>query len=176
MVACSCASGKGSPEEYYFNPLKCPLPKAPSMQMFCLYGTNKPTERSYYYLNLESNKACRPPMHTLSLWQGPVAEDMRMLDGGPGWTVAQLGLLLSLGRNTHCCRLSRSQSGSPRLQSSTRCAGRSIRTLPANTTAARCQLAPTHRLFTFQKPADVAALIHTGPCMPGQKSQGGHGK
>ena len=59
--ACSCASGKGSPDEYYFNPLKCPLPRAPSMQMFCLYGTSIDTERSYYYLNLESNKACTLP-------------------------------------------------------------------------------------------------------------------
>ena len=59
LVARSCASGKGSPEEYYFNPLKCPLPKAPSMEMYCLYGVGIPTERSYYYLNLESNKVLR---------------------------------------------------------------------------------------------------------------------
>ncbi len=59
-LPCSCASGKGSPDEYYFNPLKCPLPRAPSMQMFCLYGTSIDTERSYYYLNLESNKARIP--------------------------------------------------------------------------------------------------------------------
>ena len=58
-MARSCASGKGSPEEYYFNPLKCPLPKAPSMEMYCLYGVGIPTERSYYYLNLESNKVLR---------------------------------------------------------------------------------------------------------------------
>ena len=53
---CSCKAGKGSPEEYYFNPLKCPLPKAPSMEMYCLYGVGIPTERSYYYLNLESEE------------------------------------------------------------------------------------------------------------------------
>ncbi len=55
-AARSCKAAKGSPEEYYFNPLKCPLPKAPSMHMFCLYGVGIPTERSYYYLNLESEK------------------------------------------------------------------------------------------------------------------------
>ncbi|KAK9918842.1 hypothetical protein WJX75_007445 [Coccomyxa subellipsoidea] len=55
----SCKASKGSPEEYYYNPLKCPLPKAPSMQFFCLYGIGLPTERSYYYLNLESDKAMR---------------------------------------------------------------------------------------------------------------------
>lgn len=53
---CSCKAGKGSPDEYYFNPLKCPLPRAPNMEMFCLYGVGIPTERSYYYLNLESEE------------------------------------------------------------------------------------------------------------------------
>lgn len=55
----SCKASKGSPEEYYYNPLKCPLPKAPSMQFFCLYGIGLPTERSYYYLNLESDKVSK---------------------------------------------------------------------------------------------------------------------
>ena len=58
----SCKAGKGSPDEYYFNPLKCPLPKAPKMEMFCLYGVGIPTERSYYYLNLESEEV----MHSTS--------------------------------------------------------------------------------------------------------------
>ncbi|KAK0530863.1 phospholipid:diacylglycerol acyltransferase [Tilletia horrida] len=31
------------------NPLEAPLPNAPSMKIFCLYGTGKPTERSYWY-------------------------------------------------------------------------------------------------------------------------------
>jgi len=53
---CSCKGGKGSPDEYYYNPLKCPLPKAPSMELYCLYGVGIPTERSYYYLNLESEE------------------------------------------------------------------------------------------------------------------------
>lgn len=56
LCACSCKTGKGKPDEYYFNPLKCPLPKAPSMEMYCLYGVGIPTERSYYYLNLESEE------------------------------------------------------------------------------------------------------------------------
>ena len=59
----SCKAGKGSPDEYYFNPLKCPLPKAPKMEMFCLYGVGIPTERSYYYLNLESEEV----MHSTSI-------------------------------------------------------------------------------------------------------------
>ncbi|KAK0551283.1 phospholipid:diacylglycerol acyltransferase [Tilletia horrida] len=31
------------------NPLEAPLPNAPSMKIFCMYGTGKPTERSYWY-------------------------------------------------------------------------------------------------------------------------------
>ncbi len=57
---CSCKAGKGKADEYYFNPLKCPLPKAPKMEMFCLYGVGIPTERSYYYLNLESEEVMNP--------------------------------------------------------------------------------------------------------------------
>ncbi|KAI8868810.1 LACT-domain-containing protein [Ramicandelaber brevisporus] len=31
------------------NPLLAPLPHAPSMKMYCLYGVGKPTERGYYF-------------------------------------------------------------------------------------------------------------------------------
>ena len=67
-VDCSCKAAKGSPEEYYYNPLKCPLPKAPSMQFFCLYGIGMPTERSYYYLNLESDKVSGGLHGIYSVW------------------------------------------------------------------------------------------------------------
>ena len=32
------------------DPLRCPLPNAPSMRLFCIYGTGKPTERAYNYV------------------------------------------------------------------------------------------------------------------------------
>ena len=57
---CSCHC-HGDPEDYYFNPLKCPLPKAPSLQMFCMYGVGMPTERAYHYLNLQSPKVGSGP-------------------------------------------------------------------------------------------------------------------
>ncbi|SPO20898.1 probable LRO1 - a lecithin cholesterol acyltransferase-like gene, mediates diacylglycerol esterification [Ustilago trichophora] len=31
------------------NPLEAPLPNAPSMKLYCIYGVGKPTERSYWY-------------------------------------------------------------------------------------------------------------------------------
>ena len=32
------------------DPLRCPLPLAPSMRLYCIYGTGKPTERAYSYV------------------------------------------------------------------------------------------------------------------------------
>jgi phospholipid:diacylglycerol acyltransferase len=33
------------------NPLESRLPFAPSMSIYCIYGTGKPTERAYFYQN-----------------------------------------------------------------------------------------------------------------------------
>lgn len=41
------------------------------MQFFCLYGIGLPTERSYYYLNLESDRVSR----TLHGFHQPLAKD-----------------------------------------------------------------------------------------------------
>ncbi|PWN51913.1 LACT-domain-containing protein, partial [Violaceomyces palustris] len=45
------------------NPLEAPLPHAPSMKIYCIYGHGKPTERSYWYQ------------------QGPYEQDDRLMDG-----------------------------------------------------------------------------------------------
>lgn len=47
---------KGCPTEAYMNPLKCPLPKAPSMTFYCMYGVGAPAERGYNYLKLETDE------------------------------------------------------------------------------------------------------------------------
>lgn len=47
------------PATWHVDPLRCPLPHAPSLQMFCLYGVGKPTERAYQYLNLQTEEV--PP-------------------------------------------------------------------------------------------------------------------
>ncbi|KAK9829180.1 hypothetical protein WJX72_004349 [[Myrmecia] bisecta] len=53
---CSASQHKGEDKsKYYFNPLKCPLPKAPSMTMYCLYGIGKPAERAYHYLHMQED-------------------------------------------------------------------------------------------------------------------------
>jgi len=35
--------------KHWSDPIATPLPRAPSMKVYCLYGTGIPTERSYYY-------------------------------------------------------------------------------------------------------------------------------
>ena len=40
------------------NPLKDPLPKAPSMRMYCMYGVGSPAERSYHYQHVEDANVC----------------------------------------------------------------------------------------------------------------------
>ena len=49
----------GSWDKYYFNPLQCPLPKAPSMKLYCMYGVGIPTERAYSYINMEDPEVSR---------------------------------------------------------------------------------------------------------------------
>ncbi|KAL0043739.1 hypothetical protein WJX82_004801 [Trebouxia sp. C0006] len=41
------------PEKEFLNPLKDPLPEAPSMRMYCMYGVGSPAERSYHYQHVE---------------------------------------------------------------------------------------------------------------------------
>lgn len=41
---------------FHYSPLECPLPKAPSLRMFCMYGVGIPTERAYHYQHLRSAK------------------------------------------------------------------------------------------------------------------------
>lgn len=56
LVGCSEKQEKGSPTDRYMNPLKCPLPKAPSMTFYCMYGVGAPAERGYNYLKLETEE------------------------------------------------------------------------------------------------------------------------
>ena len=54
--AASCDVDPEDPSTWHVDPLRCPLPHAPSLQMFCLYGVGKPTERAYQYLNLQTEE------------------------------------------------------------------------------------------------------------------------
>ncbi|KAK9822390.1 hypothetical protein WJX81_007759 [Elliptochloris bilobata] len=52
----SCDVDPEDPATWHVDPLRCPLPHAPSLQLFCLYGVGKPTERAYQYLNLQTEE------------------------------------------------------------------------------------------------------------------------
>mmetsp|Transcript_1417 Transcript_1417/g.2985 ORF Transcript_1417/g.2985 Transcript_1417/m.2985 type:complete len:739 (+) Transcript_1417:101-2317(+) len=54
--------------KHWADPIATPLPRAPSLNIYCLYGTGLPTERSYYYKvacdklegasNIDEDEAC----------------------------------------------------------------------------------------------------------------------
>ncbi|KAL3135758.1 hypothetical protein ABBQ32_007321 [Trebouxia sp. C0010 RCD-2024] len=49
-------SGTGAkqwPEKEFLNPLKDPLPDAPNMRIYCMYGVGAPAERSYHYQHVD---------------------------------------------------------------------------------------------------------------------------
>ena len=55
---CSETGAKQWPEKEFLNPLKDPLPKAPSMKIYCMYGVGAPAERSYHYQHVNDPKVC----------------------------------------------------------------------------------------------------------------------
>ena len=58
LVACSETGAKQWPEKEFLNPLKDPLPDAPNMKMFCMYGVGAPAERSYHYQHVDDPMVC----------------------------------------------------------------------------------------------------------------------
>lgn len=79
LCRCKVLNGK-DPYHYYYDPLKCPLPKAPSMSMYCLYGVGKPVERSYQYLHLLG-----PKVRSLRFNTAIAAMHRERVLSFPGW-------------------------------------------------------------------------------------------
>ena len=46
------------------DPMRCPLPNAPSMRLYCIYGVGKPTERAYSYVRSPSSSSSPSPSST----------------------------------------------------------------------------------------------------------------
>ena len=60
---CSETGAKQWPEKEFLNPLKDPLPKAPSMKIYCMYGVGAPAERSYHYQHVKDPHVRHHPLH-----------------------------------------------------------------------------------------------------------------
>lgn len=46
-------------DRYWTNPLESPLPNAPHMKIYCMYGVGKTTERAYAYQENLATSSCR---------------------------------------------------------------------------------------------------------------------
>jgi phospholipid:diacylglycerol acyltransferase len=77
---CSARKDK-DPQHEFLNPLKDPLPNAPSMNIYCLYGVDAPAERNYYYMKLNSTSELEQEMKDSNdtsddmLWKIDITEE-----------------------------------------------------------------------------------------------------
>lgn len=64
---------------HWTNPLEVPLPEAPNMKIYCIYGINNPTERAYVY-----QENAKKSNHSLNLIIDYEAETPVLLTDGDG--------------------------------------------------------------------------------------------
>ena len=69
-VVCSETGAKQWPEKEFLNPLKDPLPDAPNMKIFCMYGVGAPAERSYHYQRVDDPMVGLPLQDLCRICQG----------------------------------------------------------------------------------------------------------
>ncbi|OWY90570.1 hypothetical protein PHMEG_00041248, partial [Phytophthora megakarya] len=92
--------------KYWTNPLEAPLPKAPSLKVFCFYGVGKPVERGYTYGenppsedNVHVNgKRVAPYVFNTDVNDLPYVKDgLRYSDGDGTVPLVSLGLMCASG-------------------------------------------------------------------------------
>ncbi|KAL4088137.1 hypothetical protein PRIC1_012564 [Phytophthora ramorum] len=95
--------------KYWTNPLETPLPKAPSLKVFCFYGVGKPVERGYTYGanppnedNVTVNgKRVAPYVFNTDIDDLPyVNNGIRYTDGDGTVPLVSLGLMCASGWRT----------------------------------------------------------------------------
>ena len=72
------------------DPLRSPLPRAPNMKVFCLYGVGKPTERAYVYERFDAD-ALRPYQLDVQSRDGALTHGVWQVDGDGSIPLASLG-------------------------------------------------------------------------------------
>ena len=87
--ACASAARFGEP-------LTSPLPRAPGLQIFCMYGVGKPTERAYHYVRRRGSVSADRP-YALDVAATKHAEDVvggvALTDGDGSIPLVSLGLV-----------------------------------------------------------------------------------
>ena len=77
-------------------PLTSPLPRAPGLQIFCMYGVGKPTERAYHYVRRRGSVSADRP-YALDVAATKHAEDVvggvALTDGDGSIPLVSLGLV-----------------------------------------------------------------------------------
>jgi phospholipid:diacylglycerol acyltransferase len=72
------------------DPLRSPLPRAPNMKIFCLYGAGKPSERAYVYERFAAD-ALRPHQLDVQSRDGALTHGVWQVDGDGSIPLISLG-------------------------------------------------------------------------------------
>jgi phospholipid:diacylglycerol acyltransferase len=81
---------------YFTNPLTSPLPSAPHMRIFCLYGVGQPAERNYMYKrrqDVENDSASVPYVMDNSITASGFRSGVQSVDGDGSVPLVSLGYM-----------------------------------------------------------------------------------
>ena len=84
------------PSEKFGDPLTAPLPRAPNLKIYCLYGVGKPTERAYHYVHRPGQPE-RPFALDVSVHGRGVERGVTSVDGDGSIPLVSLGYMCASG-------------------------------------------------------------------------------
>ena len=84
------------PAARFGDPLNSPLPNAPNLKIFCVYGVGKSTERAYHYVH-RPDSADRPFALDVSRHGGGVERGVTSVDGDGSIPLVSLGYMCASG-------------------------------------------------------------------------------
>lgn len=92
----SAPSPPPSPATRFGDPLSSPLPNAPGLKIFCLYGVGKKTERAYHYVH-RPGQPDRPFALDVARHGGQVERGVTSVDGDGSIPLVSLGYMCASG-------------------------------------------------------------------------------
>lgn len=94
----STADSNYNPQESWYDPLRSPLPNAPNMKVYCLYGVGKDTERAYMYKAASADGQSHVPYHiATSFSDGAVRNGVFFGPGDGSVPLISLGYMCAKG-------------------------------------------------------------------------------